>query len=327
MKYLQLIVLLLGISLGFSSCESEDVEAEDTGMEMEDENNQDDSDHVVVFKIRLTDNPIELRAVNIDLQDLVVVDGDELIALDTKSGIYNLLDFQNGIDTLITNQGVMVDHIDQLIFNLGDMNSIVTLAGEEFSLILPDDSANYLTLDLDRNLEELDELDLLLDFDACQSVHRLDDGQWVLEPVLRVLSINGASQSFDPEKIQMIKDELDITEAGTVVNASEISLCMYDFSVLRVDLSTLDAVEDESRSFIFGPDCKFLLKARDFPLSEISDLVRLEATILADGMNLYENVREYSSQDIDQFLYEFKMLGNGQVHSFIVKADGELVCR
>lgn len=330
MKYLHFLVLILGLSLIMGSC-SGDEEGTPGEMEMGTDNGGSEVDgeggeaNLVEVKIRLTDNPVELSAVNIDLVQLVVVSGDELIPLETVAGIYNLLDFQNGINTVIADQVIDITRVDQLILQLGDKNSVVDLDGLEFPLILPDDAPNYLTIDLGLDVQDWDELDVLLDFDACRSVHRMDNGQWVLEPVLKVMTVNGESFSdFDPAKIAMIIDELDLGQNGEISKVTERRLCLYDFKVLKVDIVSLD-VNLGLTGFILGPDCNLLLKIRELPSSQFPDHLGEAAKMLSQGMDLYEVATEYSSQDAKY--YEFRMLEDGIVRSFLLDADGVLVCR
>src|SRR5688572_11028606 len=56
------------------------------------------------LRIRMTDAPTALEEVNIDLQQVNIKfakDSSGWVSMQTNAGIYNLLDFQNGLDTLI----------------------------------------------------------------------------------------------------------------------------------------------------------------------------------------------------------------------------------
>src|SRR5262245_4141654 len=66
-----------------------------------------DNDTTTDLKISLTDNPYNATEVNVDIEQVRVKFNDDdndtegWVNLNTRAGIYNLLDFQNGIDTLI----------------------------------------------------------------------------------------------------------------------------------------------------------------------------------------------------------------------------------
>ena len=63
--------------------------------------------NLTLLNIRLTDAPLDVDEVNIDLQSIWVKGpgGSEEIELNTNAGIYDLLDLQNGIDVLVAGWG------------------------------------------------------------------------------------------------------------------------------------------------------------------------------------------------------------------------------
>lgn len=335
MKNSYLFLLLLGFSLCFMACDRDDTgQGDQEGTDGTEQEQGDDDEgngtqtSMKLIKIRLTDNPIDLAEVNIDLQEVILVAGDQLFLLDTEAGIYNLLDFQNGIDTLISDQALDIDYIRELVLRIGTKNSIVTVDGQEFPLVLPDGHEDYLTIEMNLDLEEFDEVEVLLDFDACRSVHLTDGGLWVLEPVLTVKTINGADAGgLDADKIKMIKEELDINVDNTDALSSEIfetSLCLYDFKVIRVDVA--DASVDAQQSYIFSPNCEMLLKARTSATSELGpDFLQVVAD-LAPGADLYQRVEQYTDMS-NKIYYQFKILDDTNISMLITDAVGELICR
>ena len=80
-------------------------------------NNQQGSTEMVVS---LTDAPGNYDKVNIDLQGVeIITEAEGTRALDTKTGIYDLLDYTGGEDTVIATGGVEVGPISQIRRILG----------------------------------------------------------------------------------------------------------------------------------------------------------------------------------------------------------------
>lgn len=80
----------------------------------------------------LTDDPANYDAVNIDIQEIQVnADSDSSTQSSWKSlplnrkGVYNLLNFRNGLDTLLTSQELPAGTISQIRLVLGNNNSVV----------------------------------------------------------------------------------------------------------------------------------------------------------------------------------------------------------
>lgn len=139
--------------------------------------------------ISLTDAPMAIEEVNIDLQK-VVVKGDgqtEEIDLNTNAGIYNLLDYQNGLDTVIAGTFTNIQFINQIRLILGDSNT-VKVNGEIHDLKVPSGSQSGLKIKVCLDLATTTAIDLLLDFDAEQSVKQLGNGKYMLKPVIRVMN-------------------------------------------------------------------------------------------------------------------------------------------
>lgn len=139
------------------------------------------------LKIHLTDNPYNATAVNVDIQQVNVNlrnDSTGWITLDTKAGIYNLLDFQNGIDTVIAGAIVPSGTVKEIRFVLGSQNSIV-IDSVEYPLTIPSGSESGLKIKLSKMLNAgLDSL--VIDFDAALSIYQEGAGDYRLVPVLKI---------------------------------------------------------------------------------------------------------------------------------------------
>jgi len=137
-------------------------------------------------KVRMTDNPYNADEINIDLREIRVNtrNSDEWVVLSTNAGIYNLLSFQNGIDTLVASGQIQGNYINEVRFVLGSNNSI-KIAGITLPLTIPSGSESGLKLKVDQNINN-NSGTLLVDFDAALSVHQTGNGSYMLQPVLKL---------------------------------------------------------------------------------------------------------------------------------------------
>lgn len=136
--------------------------------------------------LRMTDAPTELDAVNIDLKQVNIKfdnDSTSWVAMDTKPGIYNLLEFQNGVDTLIAQGTYPTDVVKEIRLVLGENNSIIT-AGQTYPLTVPSGSESGLKIKVNKKLNATIE-NLLIDFDALLSIQKETDG-YKLRPVIKL---------------------------------------------------------------------------------------------------------------------------------------------
>lgn len=139
------------------------------------------------LRIKLTDAPAAYEEVNVDLQEVrIKFDNDTTswTTLQTHAGIYNLLELQNGIDTLISEVIVPQGKVKEVRLILGENNSIKE-GGETFPLTIPSGSESGLKIKVDKDLRTPVD-SLTIDFDAALSVTN-EAGGYKLRPVLRVI--------------------------------------------------------------------------------------------------------------------------------------------
>ena len=139
------------------------------------------------LSIRLTDAPADYEEVNVDLKAVNIKfgkDSSKWVNMEVIPGIYNLLELQNGVDTLIA-QGTYStsDVIKEIRLVLGTENTIVA-NGQEFPLVVPSGSESGLKLKVNKELNATMET-LIVDFDAALSVKE-ESGSYKLDPVLRI---------------------------------------------------------------------------------------------------------------------------------------------
>jgi hypothetical protein len=155
-------------------------------------------DQNAVLKVMLTDAPAEYDSVLIDIQDVLVnasENGDDgsWQSLLVNRGVYNLLDFRNGMDTLLAYLELPPRTISQIRLVLGPGNKIVT-GGHTYDLDTPSAQQSGLKLNLHAELVAGVVYELWIDFDAARSVVHKGNGGYNLKPVIRTFSdaISGA---------------------------------------------------------------------------------------------------------------------------------------
>lgn len=139
------------------------------------------------LQIRLTDGPGDFQQVNVDIREIRVKTSQDTAAwilLQTNAGIYNLLDFQNGIDTLLATGPVPAVTLKEVRFILGPDNSVM-VDSIIYPLTTPSAQESGLKVKIDKDLI-VDINTLVLDFDAAASVKLQGNGVYKLLPVIRL---------------------------------------------------------------------------------------------------------------------------------------------
>lgn len=136
------------------------------------------------LKIRMTDAPLAVEEVNIDLESVEVKfdkDTTKWLTMQTNAGIYNLLGLQNGIDSLIAQGTFPVGVVKEIRLIVGSDNTI-KVDGQTYPLTIPSGAESGLKIKVNKRLEATIET-LLIDFDAALSVKEESDG-YKLRPVV-----------------------------------------------------------------------------------------------------------------------------------------------
>ena len=141
------------------------------------------------LEVRLTDAPGDYEEVNIDIQSVEINNSDGnsgWTTLDVESGVYNILELTNGIDTLLASTELPAGRISQIRLILGDNNS-VKVNGVTKPLSTPSAQQSGLKLNLQAELSEGITYTITLDFDAARSIVKRGNGSYSLKPVIRAL--------------------------------------------------------------------------------------------------------------------------------------------
>lgn len=142
----------------------------------------------------MTDAPGDYDEVNIDIRSVQIhkeeTDKEEgWLTLDNiNPGVYNLLDFANGRDTLLASASLPAGNISQIRLVLGDNNSLKLKDGRVVALKTPSGQTSGVKLQIDAELKEDVTYVVLLDFDAAKSIVARGNGQYNLKPVVRTIT-------------------------------------------------------------------------------------------------------------------------------------------
>lgn len=168
--------IILGLTLSLMGCKNKGEEA--------------------YMEVRMTDDPALYDQVNVEIEGVEVhwtgyskgVDAEgEWIVLDTRYGIYDLLQLQNEVDTVLSpSQPIPAGKITQVRIILGDDNTVV-VDGQAFPLLLSSQDETGLKINVNRVFDADESATLLLDFDAGVSVIEEGNGSYRLKPVIHLI--------------------------------------------------------------------------------------------------------------------------------------------
>lgn len=173
-RFYTFLILAGAMALGLSACTDE------TG------------DGVATLKVRLTDAPANYEEVLIDVQDLQIHSSSNenegsWVSLPLRKGVYNLLDFRNGLDTLLATAVLPSGNISQMRLVLGS-NNRVKVDGVYHNLDTPSAQQSGLKFNINAQLEEGIVYELWIDFDAARSIVAKGNGGYSLKPVIRTFN-------------------------------------------------------------------------------------------------------------------------------------------
>jgi hypothetical protein len=157
-----------------------------------------ESDQNAVLQVMLTDAPADYEEVLIDIQDVQIhvsdlEDEGSWQSLEVNEGIYNLLDFRNGMDTLLAFIELPPGMVSQMRLILGPNNQVRT-NGELHDLDTPSAQQSGLKFNIHATLTGGVVYKLWVDFDAARSIVKKGNGGFSLKPVIRTYTeaVSGA---------------------------------------------------------------------------------------------------------------------------------------
>lgn len=189
-------------------------------------NDSNSSPRSYPLTVKMTDAPAAYDAVNIDLLAVEVKGSNgQLVLLNTTAGVYNLLDFSNGLNTIIATSVLNDSKITQIRLILGTNNTIV-VNGVTHPLSTPSADQSGLKLLINQTLIADIQNEILLDFDAYQSIVETGNGTYKLKPVIRTittavtgnisgtLSVSGIAASATATSITGVEYSSGVNELG-----------------------------------------------------------------------------------------------------------------
>jgi len=136
----------------------------------------------IVFSMK--DAPAAYDEVNVEVTEIQIhSDGDGWITVPVTDSIYNLLILQGNNAAFLANAVLPSGTVSQVRLILGTHNTVV-VGGTTFPLLLSSEDETGLKLNIHQNLIGGVTYDLLLDFNADQSVLDEGNGSYRLKPVL-----------------------------------------------------------------------------------------------------------------------------------------------
>lgn len=146
--------------------------------------------------VYLTDAPADYDQINIQVVGVQVKvssdaseNGWQSLPLASSPANFNLLEFTNGMDTLLSSVELPAGKISQLRLILADNNTIVVNGiVEPLPLQVPSGEESGLKFNIHADLIEGIEYKLWIDFDAARSVVDNGSGGYILKPVLRTFT-------------------------------------------------------------------------------------------------------------------------------------------
>ncbi len=146
----------------------------------------DDNGGTAKVAVHLTDGPGDYDAIYIDVQRVEIHSdvGGWVTLTPLVPGIYNLLDFSNGMDTLLCQADLPAGKISQMRLVLGENNSII-VNGTSHPLATPSAQQSGLKFNIHQDLVANGSYHVWIDFDAGKSIVEQGNGSYSLKPVIR----------------------------------------------------------------------------------------------------------------------------------------------
>ena len=175
------------------------------------------------IQFRLTDMPGEYQQVNIDVLSVEVKLNDSTVSLSTNQGVYNLLEFVNGKDTLLVDDQLPSGYISQIRLILGDNNTVM-IDKVVYDLKTPSAQQSGLKLNVQEEIISGESYAYVIDFVVEKSIVETGNGKYILKPVIKVYteavtgSIQGVAWPAESKALVMaiMNEDTVSTYADTV---------------------------------------------------------------------------------------------------------------
>lgn len=143
------------------------------------------------IEVWLTDAPGDFDEVNVEVVGVEINSGEDeqngWRSVETKAGVYNLLELTNGLDTLLGAVEIPAGRIAQIRLKLGSKNTL-KIDDETYPLTTPSAQQSGLKLRLNETFTAGVTYKILLDFDVARSIVSRGNGGYSLKPVIRSIA-------------------------------------------------------------------------------------------------------------------------------------------
>lgn len=205
-KSISYLALALLLAIVFSGCSESEPEGGEANIQF-----------------RLTDMPGEYQQVNIDVLSVEVKLNDSTVSLSTNQGVYNLLEFVNGKDTLLVDDQLPSGYISQIRLILGDDNTVM-IDNMVYDLTTPSAQQSGLKLNVHEEIISGESYAYMIDFVVEKSIVETGNGKYILKPVIKVYteavtgSIQGVAWPAESKALVMaiMNEDTVSTYADTV---------------------------------------------------------------------------------------------------------------
>jgi hypothetical protein len=162
----------------------------------------------------------------------------------------NLLNLTNGVLDTLGQTALPAGHYSQLRLVLdpntggaGLANSVVPTGGVEQSLVTPSAVQSGIKLTNEFDVASGQQVDLVLDFDACKSIVTQGKGRYLLKPVIKVVptTLAGISGVVDPA---LLNSHVTVSaqQNGTIVASTTPNPTTGEFSLTHLAAGNYDVV-------------------------------------------------------------------------------------
>ncbi len=151
--------------------------------------------------VRMTDAPADYDQVNIVVEEVRIRTADCnggrndcWTVISSGEATYDLLQLQNGVFvTLATGRTVPAGSYDQIVLVLGEGSNVV-VDGVSHPLKVPGGAHRGVVIEGDFSVPDGGTADVLLDFDAEQSIKKIGNGQYMLMPRIRMVQAESSGE-------------------------------------------------------------------------------------------------------------------------------------
>lgn len=231
------------------------------------------------MNINLTDAPANYQEVNVDVQGLRIhytpssedtaSSEGEWIELPVEPMKVNLLELTNGVDTLLTSAELEPGTYKELRMILGDDNTVMVDSTVE-DLKVPSGQQSGYKIKFETDLEAGEELDVTIDFDAAQSVHKAgNSGKYILRPVLKAFVESG--------------DEVETGSIAGVVEPADADPFIY--AIMDDDTAGSTQPDDQGGFLLEGLDAGQYDLSFEPTSDQYSDTTLTNITVEEDAEN------------------------------------------